>query len=112
MIHIVPYLLSLIKLLNKILFKFQCFLVNRYMNNDPSDRPVSEKYRALKMDAMPVIEQRSLLDYQHLLDDYLNQHGKPLKPVKFLPPPDTVCPICGDTYTTEEEITNTQVLIF
>jgi len=101
-IHIVPYLLSLIKLLNKILFKFQCFLVNRYMNNDPSDRPVSEKYRALKMDAMPVIEQRSLLDYQHLLDDYLNQHGKPLKPVKrrsqFLPPPDTVCPICGAPY--------------
>lgn len=102
MIYIVPYLLKLIKFLNKILFKLQCFLVNRYMHNSPSDNPVSEIYRKLKVDAMPVIEQRQLYDYRHLLNEYLNKHGKPLKPVnrrgKFLPPPDTVCPICGAPY--------------
>lgn len=48
---------------------------------------------------MPVVEQRQLYDHKHLLEQYLEKHGKPLKPVnrrsKFLPPPGTVCPICG-----------------
>lgn len=100
--YIVPHLLTLIKLLNKILFKFQCFLVNRYMNNSPSDNPVSEKYRPLQVDAKPIVEQRQLYDYNTLLNNYLEKHGKPLKPVnrrsKHLPPPGTVCPICGAPY--------------
>ena len=102
MIHIVPHLLRLIKLLNKILFKLQCFLVNRYMDNSPSDNPVSEKYRALQIDAFPIIEKRQLHDYKKLLDDYSQKHGKPLKPVnrrgKHLPPDGTLCPICNAPY--------------
>lgn len=102
MIYIVPYLLSLIKFLGKILFKLQCFLVNRYMKVSPSDNPISEKYRKLSIDAMPIIEQRQLYDYRQLLDVYLKGHGKPLKPVnrrsKFLPPPGTTCPVCGAPY--------------
>lgn len=102
MIYIVPHLLNLIKFLNKILFKLQCFLVDRYMHNSPSDNPVSEKYRTLRVDAMPIVEQRQLYDYRHLLNEYLKKHGKPLKPVnrrsKFLPPSGTVCPICGAPY--------------
>lgn len=51
---------------------------------------------------MPIIEKRQLHDYNQLLKDYLEKHGKPLKPVnrrsKFLPPPGTVCPICGAPY--------------
>jgi putative transposase len=101
-IHIVPQLLKLIKLLNKILFKIQCFLVNRYMDISPSDNPVSEKYRALNIDTMPVVEQRQLYDHKVLLNKYIEKHGKPLKPVnrrsKFLPPSGTVCPICGAPY--------------
>jgi hypothetical protein len=63
-IHIVPHLLRLIKLLDKILFKLQCFLVNRYMDNFPSNNPVSEKYHALQIDAAPIVEKRQLYDYE------------------------------------------------
>ncbi|NPV44262.1 MAG: DDE-type integrase/transposase/recombinase [Firmicutes bacterium] len=99
---VVPYLLMLIKFLNKILFRFQCYLVNKFLQNSPSDNPVSEKYRVLRVDAMPIIEKRVLYDYRQLLSKYLDEHGKPLKPVnrrsKYLPPPDTVCPICSAPY--------------
>ena len=73
MIYIVPCLLKLIKLLNKILFKLQCFLIDRYMQNSPSDNPVSEKYRKLRIDAMPIVEQRQLYDYRYLLNEYLEK---------------------------------------
>ena len=93
------YLLMLIKFLNRVLFKFQCFLVDRFLQNSPSDNPVSEKYRALRVDAMPIIEKRELLDYRQLLSKYLKERGKPLKPVnrrsKYLPPLGTICPICN-----------------
>ena len=99
MIYIIPYLLKLIKSLNKFLFKVQCFLVNRYIDNSPSDNPVSQKYRALKIDEMPIVEKRKLYDYRHLLNKYLEEHGKPLKPVKHrgkcIPQQDTVCPVCN-----------------
>lgn len=78
MIHIVPHLLSLIKYLNKILFKFQYFLVNRYMEKSPSDNPVTEKYCALKIDTMPIVEKRQLYDHNQLLKDYLENTARPL----------------------------------
>ena len=63
------------------------------MENTPSENPVSEKYRALKIDGAPVIEKKELLDHKQLLKDYFEKHGKPLKPVnrrsKHLPPPNT-----------------------
>jgi transposase-like protein len=102
-IHIVPHLLKLLKYLSKIIFKFQCFLTNRFLSNDPCNNPVSEKYQALKVDSNPIVEQRQLYDYHVLLDNFLKEHGKPLKPVnrkrtKFFPPPGTICPICGAPY--------------
>ena len=99
MIHIVPHILRLIKLLNKILFKFQCFLVNRYMANTPADNPVSEQFRQLQIDAIPIVEKREMLDHKQLLKNYYEEHDKVLKPVnhrgKNVPPEGTVCPICG-----------------
>ena len=80
-IYIVPHLLNLIKFLNKILFKLQCFLVDRYMQNSPPDNSVPGKYRTLRVDAMPIVEQRQLYDYRHLLNEYLEKHVKPLEPV-------------------------------
>jgi len=88
--NIISFILVLIKYLNKFLFKFQTFLVNKYMKNDPSENPISEKYRRLQIDGMPIVEQKQLYDHKILLDKYLQTHGKPLKPVKrrskFLPP--------------------------
>lgn len=99
---IIPFILKLIKYLNKILFKFECFLVNKYIKNDSSDNPVSERYRTMQVDEMPIVEKRVLLDYKKLLADYYEKHGKHLKPVnrrsKYLPPKGSVCPICGAPY--------------
>ena len=72
------------------------------MKNDPSENPISEKYRKLQIDGMPIVEQKQLYDHKILLDKYLQTHGKPLKPVKrrskFLPPDGAVCPICNAPY--------------
>ncbi|WP_275266289.1 hypothetical protein [Calorimonas adulescens] len=40
------------------------------MVNSPSDNPVSERYRKLKVDAMPIVEKRQLYDYRQLLNEY------------------------------------------
>lgn len=102
MSNIISFILVLIKYLNKILFKFQIFLVNKYVKNDVSQNPVSEKYHKLQIDGMPVIEQRQLYDHKILLDKYLKAHGKPLKPVnrrsRHLPPEGISCPICSAPY--------------
>ena len=102
MIHIVTLLLKLIKLLSKFLFTLQCFLINRYLANSPLENPVSEQYRMLQIDIMPVIENRKLFDYKKLLADYLIKNGKPFSPVNrrsmHLPPEGTICPICNAPY--------------
>ncbi len=99
---IISFILKLIKYLNNFLFKLQCFLINKYLKNDPSSNPVSEKYRALQIDAPPIVEKQKLLDCNILLHEYLVKHGKPLKPIKrrskHLPPAGTKCPICGASY--------------
>lgn len=68
MSNIISFILVFIKYLNKILFKLQIFLVNKYVKNDASQNPVSEKYRKLRTDGIPVIEQRQLYDHKILLD--------------------------------------------
>ena len=102
MTNIISFILTLIKYLNKILFKFQTFLVNKYMKNDPSENPISEQYRKLQIDGMPIVEQKQLYDHKILLNNYQKTHGKPLKPVnrrsKFLPPKEASCPICCAPY--------------
>ena len=79
--YIISFILALIKYLNKIFFKFQTFLVNKYIKNDPSKNPVSEQYRKLQIDGIPIIEQKQLYDHKILLNNYQKTHGKPLKPV-------------------------------
>lgn len=100
--YIISLILKLLKYLNKILFRLQCFLVHRFLDNASSDNPVSEKYRTLQMDQRPIIEKRELLDHQQLLQEYFEKHNKILKPVnrrsKHLPPAATVCPICAAPY--------------
>ena len=99
MSNIISFILVLIKYLNKFIFKFQTFLVNKYMKNDPSKNPTSERYRKLQLNGMPIIEQKQLYDHKVLLSRYLDAHGKPLKPVnrrsKFKPSEDTFCPVCS-----------------
>ncbi len=72
------------------------------MANTPSENPIAQKYRTMQVDDFPIIEKRELLDHKLLLQEYLQEHGKPLKPVNrrsnFLPPPGTTCPVCNAPY--------------
>lgn len=97
MILIVPNLLNLLKLLSKFIFTLQCFLINKYMAHAPLENPVSEQYRKLQIDRIPIIETKETFDYKKLLADCLIKNSKIISPVnhrgKHLPPVGTVCPI-------------------
>lgn len=60
---------------------------------------LSPKYNKYTVDKLPVVKTLDKLNYKHLLNDYISQHGKELKPIKPRGknpvPPDTVCPCCG-----------------
>lgn len=51
------------------------------MDNSPSDNPVSEKYRALQIDAFPIIEKRQLHDYKNSLMTTLKSMVNLLNPL-------------------------------
>src|SRR5690625_2262543 len=65
------------------------------------DEPVNKPYRKLEVDEMPIIETLEKLDYKKILDDYENNHGKPLRPVirrknsVVKVPADLICPKCA-----------------
>jgi transposase-like protein len=64
------------------------------------DEPVKKPYHPLQVDEMPKISMNEKLNYKSLLEDYVRQHGKSLKPVKRRTnskvhvPQNLVCPRC------------------
>ena len=102
MYTIIPYLLTLIQELCKIIsFLFKFIIKNIPLNLDvPKDDSLfSPKYNKLKVDKLPVIKVPEKKDYKQLLDLYFKEHGKELKPVKSRgknPVPDDIsCPCCN-----------------
>lgn len=102
MYTIIPYLLTLIQELCKIIsFLFKFIVKNIPLNLDvPKDDSLfSPKYNKLKVDKLPVIKVPEKKDYKQLLDLYFKEHGKELKPVKSRgknPVPDDIsCPCCN-----------------
>lgn len=71
------------------------------MFDKPEEKPISKPYRKLQVDELPIVETLEKLDYQELLNDFLEKHGKPLKPVrrhknaKVCVPSHLNCPKCG-----------------
>src|SRR5690625_3939149 len=64
------------------------------------DEPVNKPYRKFEVDEMPIIEVLEKLDYQELLTNYQEKHGKELKPIvrrrnsKTKVPKNLTCPKC------------------
>ena len=99
---IIPLLLAHIQELNKQI-KFLLTFIAKYipLNSKPSDWN-SPKYNKLKIDKLPIIKVPSNADpnkFKKILNDYLLEHGKPLKPIsrrtKSTVPSDLHCPHCN-----------------
>lgn len=83
MYTIIPLLLVHIQELNKqILFLFKFIVKNIPLNLEKSkdDSLFSPKYNKLKVDKLPLIKVPEKKDYKQLLNQYLKEHDKPLKP--------------------------------
>ena len=101
MYTIIPLLLAHIQELNnQILFLFNFIVKNIPLKfKEKDDSLFSPKYNKLKVDKLPIIHVPEKKDYKQLLQQYLEEHGKPLKPIKSRgknPVPDNVhCPCCN-----------------
>lgn len=106
MYTIIPLLLAHIQELNKqILFLFNFIVKNIPLNLEKSkdDSLFSPKYNKLKVDKLPLIKVPEKKDYKQLLNQYLKEHDKPLKPIKSRGknpvPNDVHCPCCNAPHT-------------
>lgn len=99
--QIITYLLTYINFLDQIIRTLLTLLIGKSMFDKPTEQPVNKPYRKLQVDDLPIIEVPEKLDYQVLLDEYLEKKGKPLKPVqrrknaKVQVPKSMICPKCG-----------------
>lgn len=99
--QIITYLLTFIKYQEQVIRTLVTLLVGKSMFEKPIETPVNKPYRKLQVDDLPIIEPFEKLDYKTLLKEYLNEHGKPLKPVqrrsnsKAVIPDSMNCPKCG-----------------
>jgi len=84
-----------------------CYLMTLLFSKDfmPKDEvPVSKRYHHLQVDELPIIEVLEKLNYQELLIEYQQEHGKALKPInrrnaKYKVPESMTCPRCGAPHT-------------
>lgn len=99
---IIPLLLAHIQELNKLILSLFKFIVKNIPLNfkkSKDDSLFSPKYNKLKVDKLPTIFVTKKKDYKQLLELYLKEHGKPLKPInsrsKNPVPNDVHCPCCN-----------------
>jgi hypothetical protein len=99
--QLLTYLLVIIKYQEQIIRMLLTLLIGKNMFDKPKEKPVNKPYRKLQVDELPIIEKLDKLDYQQLLQQYQEKHGKPLKPVqrrsnvKGKVPSALHCPTCG-----------------
>ncbi|KYC94044.1 DDE-type integrase/transposase/recombinase [Heyndrickxia sporothermodurans] len=99
--QLLTYLLEFIKYQEHIIRYLLTLLVGENMFEKPTEEPVNMPYRKLQVDDLPIIETIEQLDYKILLQEFYEQHGKPLKPVqrransKVSVPKSLNCPQCG-----------------
>lgn len=97
--YIIPLLLVHIQVLNnQIKFLLLFIAKNIPLRTKPSDWN-SPKYNKLKVDKLPIIKTSEKKNYKILLNQYLVNNGKPLKPIqtrgKHPVPKDVHCPCCN-----------------
>ncbi|AZR74043.1 hypothetical protein BBF96_11945 [Anoxybacter fermentans] len=103
MTKLIQILLLYIQIQQKIII----FLINSLLgkhitiNRKTYDKLIDKPYKKLQVDQIPIIEITKKLNFNQLLIDYQNLHGKPLKPIKrhknkkVQIPNNLVCPRCG-----------------
>ena len=74
--------LQIIKTQYQIIIYLLGVLFGKSLTDWDDEEPVNQSYQKLQVDELPVIETLPRLDYRHLLVEYEQQHGKPLKPIK------------------------------
>lgn len=101
MYTIIPLLLAHIQELNnQILFLFNFIVKNIPLKfKEKDDSLFSPKYNKLKVDRLPKLIVPEKLDYKFLLEQYLEEHDKPLRPIRHRGnnpvPNDIHCPRCN-----------------
>ena len=94
MYTIIPLLLAHIQELYK-----QISFLFKFIEKSKDDSLFSPKYNKLKVDKLPTIHVPVKKDYKQLLELYLKEHDKPLKPIKSRGkhpvPEDVHCPCCN-----------------
>ncbi len=81
MVKIISFIVSLLNIFRKLLYKFECFLL-QFLPNDPNSNPVSDTYRRFKVHPLPVIEPEHLpISFDEAKANYEARYHKPLKPV-------------------------------
>ena len=107
-VTIIPLLLTHIQELNnQILFLFNFIVKNIPLKfKEKDDSLLSQKYNKLKVDKLPIVHVPEKKGYKQLLKQYLEDRGKPIKPIKSRcdksVPDDIHCPLCGGTIILEK----------
>lgn len=103
MVKIISFIVSLLNIFRKLLYKFECFLL-KFLPNDPIPNPNSDAYRRFKVHPLPKIEPEFIpISFEQAKAEYEAKHHKPLMPVfrhegKDYPSKGTVCPHCGASH--------------
>lgn len=80
-------------------------LLGKHVTRSVYDEPVDKPYRKLQVDQMPIIKVPEKLNYRELLEQYILEHGKPIKHVKphknskAKVPNTLVCPRCNTPHS-------------
>lgn len=99
--EIIKYLLVLLHWQSQVI-KILCILLFGKSYKPKTEKCTDKKYLKLSVDPLPIFGEPpsvQLWDWQVLLANYHEKHGKELKPVKrrggMIPPAEAVCPYCG-----------------
>ena len=99
--QIITYLLSVIRFQTQII-NLLCFLAFGKDYKPKTEKCTDKKYLKLSVDPLPVFGEppiKQVWQYTVLLENYLQEYGKELKPVKRrggkAVPENAVCPYCG-----------------
>ena len=95
---IIHLLLAHIQVLNNQIYYLLFFIAKNIPLKSKDNSLFSPKYNKLTIDKLPVIKTIEKKDYKLILKTYLEENGKPLKPVNSRGnhpvPDDVVCPYC------------------
>ena len=99
---IIKYLLTVISYQYNIIISLFILSFGKkfdFLPNPKADKPIDKKYRKLNIDSLPLLKVNDKLDFNSILQKYLLDNGKPLKPIKHKPnssvSSNIICPVCG-----------------